>query len=123
MNCKKLLEQHPVSKKVIKDWFMKEMLESLEDDEIPESFKDHMLEQGIQDDKLSTLIDLNPRMLFDIFDSNNVIIEIFFEDDLGFSWKVGEFSSVTHFETRKEAEKSSVKQSFEILENLLKEKV
>lgn len=63
-----LLKKHPLAAKVIKDWFMKSMLESFKDENVPEEFKQFMLEQGVEDDKVAKLIDVNVRILFDVFD-------------------------------------------------------
>ena len=70
------LAKYPLSTKVVKDWFMKEMMESFKDETVPTEFKDFMLEQGIEDDKVETLINLNPRSLFDLFLENNIQIGI-----------------------------------------------
>ena len=69
-----LLEKYPLAKNVVKDWFMRTMLESFKDENVPEEFKQFMLEQGIEDDKVGKLIDVNVRILFDVFDENDIII-------------------------------------------------
>ena len=69
-----LLEKYPLAAKVVKDWFLSQMLESFKDSTVPEDFKSYMLEQGIENDKVAVLIDINPRVLLDVFDSNDIII-------------------------------------------------
>ena len=124
-----LLKKHPLAAKIIKDWFMKSMIESFKDENVPEEFKQFMLEQGIEDDKVGKLIDVNVRILFDVFDENGIIIYFMI-----FSSPEGvRFSAAIHtgndevkptpigkqYNTRKEAEHFAVEAAFEILETKL----
>ena len=84
MNTVELLEKYPKTKKVIKDWFLTEMMSSIKDDSVPKSFRKYIVDQGVEDDKIIRLIDLNPRMLFDVFDENNVIIIVTHHENIGF---------------------------------------
>ena len=128
-----LLEKYPASAKVIKDWFLQSMIDSFKDDTVPEEFKQFMLEQGIENDKVGTLIDVNPRMLLDVFDDNDIIIYFMI-----FSSPQGvKFSAAIHTgndevkpnpigkqcNTRKEAELFAIEAAFEILENKLSPKL
>ena len=69
-----LLNKYPESAKIIRAWFLEKMIESLQTADVPDEFKDMMRETGIEDDKLSIMIDSNPRMLLDVFDDNDIII-------------------------------------------------
>ena len=124
-----LLEKYPLAAKVVKDWFLSQMLESFKDSTVPEDFKSYMLEQGIENDKVAVLIDINPRVLLDVFDSNDIIIYFMI-----FSSPQGvKFSGAIHVgndevkpnpigkqcNTRKEAELFAVEAAFELLENKL----
>jgi len=124
-----LLEKYPLAKNVVKDWFMRSMLESFKDENVPEEFKQFMLEQGVEDDKVGKLIDVNVRILFDVFDENGIIIYFMI-----FSSPEGvRFSAAIHtgngevkpnpigdqYKTRKEAEHAAVEAAFEILETKL----
>jgi mRNA-degrading endonuclease RelE of RelBE toxin-antitoxin system len=112
-----LLEKYPLAKNVVKDWFMKSMLESFKDENVPEEFKQFMLEQGIEDDKVGKLIDVNVRILFDVFDENDVIIIISYHDNFGFNYSVrGDDECQNYFKSRKEAENAAIQVAFEILE-------
>jgi hypothetical protein len=126
-----LLKKYPLSAKVVKDWFMEKMIESLNDDTITKEFREFMLEQSIDDDKLAIMIDANPRMLFDVFDENDIIIYFMI-----FSSPEGvRFSAAIHtgyneevpnpigkqYNTRKEAELFAIESAFEILEENLSE--
>lgn len=114
-----LLEKHPLSTKVVKDWFIEQMIESFKEDTVPENFKQYMLEQGVDTDKISVLIDVNPRMLFDVFDNNDVVIEVFLYPDETFTCKIGNEATTKSWKTRKEAELFAVEAAFEILEKKL----
>jgi hypothetical protein len=114
-----LLEKHPLSATIIREWFLEKMLESLQTDAVSEEFKDMMREAGIDDDKISTLIDLNPRMLLDVFDDNLIFIEIFLYPDNTFSCKIGKQGTTASWKTRKEAELFATDIAFDILEEKL----
>ncbi len=118
-----LLEKYPAAANVIKEWFLQSMIESFKDETVPEEFKQFMLEQGIEDDKVGTLIDVNPRTLFDVFDENDVIIIIKYHENFGFTWAVEEADEQSFYKTRKEAELSAIEIAFDILENQLSPKV
>jgi hypothetical protein len=124
-----LLESHPASTEIVRAWFMERMIESLQDETVPDEFKNFMREQGIQNDKLATMIDANPRMLLDVFDENDIIIYFMI-----FSSPQGvKFSGAIHtgndevkpnsigkqYNTRKEAEIFAIEAAFEILETKL----
>jgi hypothetical protein len=118
-----LLEKYPLSKKIVKDWFMQSMLESFKDENVPEEFKQFMLEQGIEDDKVGKLIDVNVRILFDVFDENDIFINIIKEDSTKFMWgyvdTTGNYIKNGLVKTRKEAEHAAIEKAFEILEKKL----
>ena len=119
MSGVEMLEKYPLAAKVVKDWVMVQMLESFKDETVPEGFKDFMLEQGVEDDKVGVMIDANPRFLFDVFDENNVIILITYHDNFGFTWAVEEADQQDFYKTRKESERFAIEAAFEILENEL----
>jgi len=123
MSGLELLQKHPLTSNVIKEWFLKSMLESFKDETVPEEFKQFMLEQGVEEDKVGTLIDVNPRMLLDVFDDNDIIIVIKYHYNFGFTWAVEEADEQSFYKTRKEAELFAVEAAFEILENKLSPKI
>lgn len=114
-----LLEKYPLAKNVVKDWFMRTMIESFEDKEVPEEFKKFMLEQGIEDDKVGKLIDVNVRILFDVFDENGIVIETSLYPNGEFTIKIGNEATTNSWKTRKEAEHFGVEAAFDILEKKL----
>ena len=125
MSGLEILEKYPLSAKLVRDWFMISMLESFKDEEVPEDFKQFMLEQGIENDKVGKLIDVNVRILFDVFDENDIIIQVIpiKEDKVKYLSRVNEFETPYDFKkpyfTRKEAEHFGVEAAFEILETKL----
>ena len=121
-----LILKYPLAGKIVKEWFFKSMLESFKDETVPDEFKEFMLEQGIEDDKIGTLIDVNPRMLFDVFDDNEIYIQIAVNRDsnLYFQYKIndfliGNFFRDLKYKTRKEAELFAIEAAFEMLEERL----
>jgi hypothetical protein len=134
-----LLESHPASAEVVRTWFLNQMIESFKDDTVPDGFKQYMREQGIDNDKVGILIDVNPRNLFDVFDDNNIRIHIAVGSDVSsdnFSFHIasdviktdasqGEsVKGLTNdFKTRKEAEIKAIEYAFELLEIKLSPKV
>jgi hypothetical protein len=121
MKATELLEKYPLSTEVVRTWFMEKMIESVrEADEVPEDFKNFMLEQGIDNNKMATIIDSNPRMLFDVFDENDLFIEIFMYPDVTFTCKIGNEATTNSWKTRKDAEAFAIEAAFEMLENKLK---
>jgi len=117
-----LLEKYPAAANVIKEWFLKSMIESFKDETVPEEFKQFMLEQGIEDDKVGTLIDVNPRTLFDVFDENNIVIETLLYPSKEFTVIIGRQATTNSWKTRKESELFAIEAAFEILENKLSPK-
>jgi len=118
-----LIVKYPLAGKIVKEWFFKSMLESFKDDSVPDEFKEYMLEQGIEDDKIGILIDVNPRMLLDVYDDNKIFIEIIIYPNEEFTCKIGNQATTQSWKTRKEAELFAVEAAFEILENKLSSKV
>jgi len=118
-----LLQKHTASAVVIRAWFLEKMIESLQTADVPDDFKNMMRETGIEDDKLAIMIDANPRMLLDVFDDNDIIIENSLYPDGTFTIKIGNQATTQSWKTRKEAELFAIEAAFEILENKLSPKI
>ena len=114
-----LLEKYPLTAQIVRDWFMQSMIESFKDEDVPEEFKQFMLEQGIENDKVGKLIDVNVRILFDVFDENDIVIETLLYPSKEFTVIIGRQATTNSWKTRKEAEHFAVEAAFEILENKL----
>jgi hypothetical protein len=121
MNVLELFEKYPNAKAIIKDWFLKEMIISSQNENVPEEFKQAVLQTGISDENLATLIEVQPRVLFDVFDENDIIIVIGYHENCGFNYVVCEDNDPQNFfKTRKETEQVAIKVAFEILEKSIK---
>ena len=120
MSGLELLEKHPRSGEVIRAWFLKQMFESFNDQDVPDEFKDFMREQGVENDKVGKMIDINPRMLLDVFDDNDIVIETSLYPNGEFTIKIGNQATTNSWKTRKEAELFAIEAAFEMLENKLK---
>jgi hypothetical protein len=118
MTTNELLDLYPIATEVVRDWFMDKMAESFKNQELPDNFKNLMREQGITNDKLVKLIDVNPRVLFDVFDDNGVIINIIHVNGV-FSWNVNTVKNLNSYSSRREAESAAVQRAFQILDDKL----
>jgi hypothetical protein len=97
---------------------MDKMAESFKDRELPDNFKEFMREQGVTNDRLLKLFEMNPRVLFDVFDANGVIINVVHQDGR-FSWDVNTVKSLDQYSFRREAEAGAVQRAFQILNDKL----
>jgi len=118
MITNEVLDLYPIATEVVRDWFMEKMAESFKNQELPKDFKEFMREQGIPNDKLVKLIDVNPRVLLDVFDDNGVIINVVHSNSV-FSWDVNTVKSLDSYSSRREAESAAVQRAFQILNDKL----
>ena len=120
MKSIELLEKYPLSTEVIRQWFFNEMMRSNEvAEDVPEEFKKAMVEEAISNDRLAIFIDAQPRGLFDVFDDNNIFIEVFMYPDGQFTCKIGNQATTNSWNKRREAESFAIEAAFEILEQRL----
>jgi hypothetical protein len=116
-----ILEKYKLCAKELGTYYTKKLITSIEDhkDDLPEDFKEFLVQQGIDNDKIASFIDANPHALFYMFDEQNMIIEIFHDQEKGFSYKFEGIVSSTYWKTRKEAEMNSLLVCFDLLESML----
>jgi len=109
-----LLKNYAETTKLIQAWYMDKMLESFKDDSVPADFKEMMRATPIDDDKISKMIDGAPRLLFDFFDENEIIIETVHN---GGKWwySINGASTPNFLSSRKEAEYGSIEEAFQLL--------
>lgn len=113
-----LLNSHPFCRNAIFGWYVSKFIENLRQADVPEEYKERLSEIQIDDEQLATLIDNNPRSLFDLFDENNIFIDIdYFEGS--FWWKVGNGINMKNYNNRISAEKDAIVEAFKILEDVL----
>ena len=127
MKAIELLEQNPESAKLICSYYLEIMIESLKEEGLPEDFKESIREQGIDNEKIGTILDGNPRNLFDFFDSHNMYITVTCFSDGSFSYSIiadiGTSGTSEVYKTRKEADKNAVETAIKQLELTLTKSV
>lgn len=122
MKAQELLSKYPLAAKVVKDWFLEMMMESMNTDSVPEEFKQAILDEGISDDRISTVIDVQPRTLFDVFDQYQLSINIIRTPNRTeeWEWEIMQASVENSIcKSRKEAEVFAIKAAFKELETKL----
>ena len=109
------LELYPLAGKMLHDYYLELMLESINMSELPEDYKEKIREEGIEMDKIEDIANTNPRHLFDFFDGHNIYINISTFSDGGFTYSIlGNIASTGSkniFKTRKEAESEAIEQA------------
>ena len=123
MKTNELLEKHPLATEVVRTWFFNEMVKSFADENVPEEFKEMMKQEGVTNERLAVLIDVQPRTLFDVFDENKLLIEILYTKDLNsFHYNIIteniDYDNI--FIKRKKEEQHAIEKAFELLEERLK---
>jgi hypothetical protein len=122
-----LLEQNPETAKLICSYYLEVMLESLNDESLPEDFKDHVRAQAMDNRNIAAILDGNPRNLFDFFDSHDMYIDVRPFTDGSFSYSIianiGISGSSDVYKTRKEADKIAVETAIKQLELTLTKSV
>ena len=121
-----LLEKYPKTAKVVREWFLEKMIESLKDDSVPDEFKEFMRQEGVSNEKLAIMIGSNPRTLFDVFDANSIYISVMMTRlNDGVKWQhVIAYDDLNQtelelFDTRLNCEKDAIEKSFDVLEDKL----
>lgn len=120
MMTNELLQSYPLATEVVREWFMMKMVDSFKDNEVPQDFKEFMRQQGVPNERLLKIIKDNPRILFDVFDNNGLIISIIHSSE-GFTWGMNG-KTVHNFSSRKDAEMNAVENAFLILNTKLDER-
>lgn len=121
-----VFEKFPKAAEVVRKYYLEKLVSSL-DAKLPEEFKEHVREKGLDAVTVAKIVEEAPRMLTDTFDENDIIIEIRLAvDDLTFYFtiyhnKVQDFFG-NRLKSRKEAEKAAIVKAFELLEEKLCEK-
>lgn len=121
MNSLELLEKYPKVTELIKLHYLKLMMKSMENSpEVPEDFKKLFFKENIEIKNISKLINASSRHLFDLFDENDVFIQINANyREKNFSYSINEDVIAGSWNTRKAAEDLAVFQAFELLNKKL----
>jgi len=126
MKAIELLEKYPEAAKVINQFYHAKITDSMSTADVPEEFKEMLKQQEFDNEYIASFIDNNPRMLFDVFDDNELYIEIlvmYSDRPSIFTYTVIEGDLVhtqpTKYTSRIEAEKVAIETAFQILNEKL----
>ena len=123
MNALELLETYPKTAIVVKQWYLEKMLDSLQNKDIPEDFKEAVRAKGIDNENIAMLINASPRNLFDVFDSHKIYVETL-REITGFWWKIKDDKTFLRlgndpYNIRKESDAEAIIEAFKLLEEKL----
>jgi hypothetical protein len=126
MKAIELLEKYPEAAKVINQFYHAKITDSMSTADVPEEFKEMLKQQEFDNEYIASFIDNNPRMLFDVFDDNELHVEIlvmYSDRPSIFTYTVIEGDLVhtqpTKYTSRIEAEKVAIETAFQILNEKL----
>jgi hypothetical protein len=123
-----LLETYPKAATVIKEFYNNKLIDSVSNssEEIPEEFKEMIKQQSFDNEYVAAFIDSNPRFLFDVFDNNELNVEIlvmYSDKPSMFTYTVVEGDLIhtepTKYNSRIEAEKVAIEEAFKLLNERL----
>ena len=124
MTGAELLETYPKAAIAIKEFYNKKLIDSMSNtsENVSEEFKEMLKQQSFDNEYVASFIDNNPRFLFDVFDANEVYIEItvLIEENPRFMYYVNSDVNTDPFYTNRiDAEKVAIEKAFEILNEKL----
>ena len=123
MNALELLQKNPDAAKVIREYYVELMLNSLDESLLPENFKDFLKEQGIDDDKVAQMMEANARNVYDVLDENGFVISMNWDMAFDkFSYHINDDQYKLLYDSRKEAENAAVNVAIHRLQNKLNPK-
>ena len=109
MNALELLQENPDAAKIIKEYYVNLMLNTLDESLLPENFKDFLREQGIDDEKVAQMMEANARNVYDVLDENGFVISMNWDMPFNkFYFYINDGKYYKHYDTRKEAENAAV---------------
>ena len=112
-----ILNDYPLATEAVRDWFLKKMEMSLQEDKVGDDFKVQMLKRGIPDATLAIMLDQSPRNFFDVLDDNRIFIEIKLSPyaEGGFFYAINDLEDYEIYETRVPCERAAVVKALELL--------
>jgi hypothetical protein len=120
---KELLETYSKAGEIVIKYYVDQFISSLEKEDVSDEVKEYAKGYTIDTEYIAKFIDINPRGLFDVFDNNDIYINVTaFPNSLFHYSIVGDVITVESTETfftRIEAEKLVIEKAFEILNNKL----
>lgn len=120
MNALELLQQNPDAAKIIKEYYVNLMINSLDDSALPESFKDFVKEQGLDEGNVAQMMEANARNVYDVLDENGFVISMNWDMAFNkFSYHINDGKYDKYYDTRKEAENEAVASAIRQLQDKL----
>lgn len=118
-----LLKKYPEAAAVIRSYYLEKMLARLKDENLPEGWKEYVKAQDIDNEKIASMLEPNPRSLFDVFDQHSLYIEILYmEREFHYTVQNGEHTitvNETNYSNRVDCEKAAVEKVMELLNTQL----
>lgn len=121
MNLLELFQKYEKAADVVLVHYRDVFLKSIEDSDASEEFKEFARQQHVDEEAIAEIIAGNPRGTFDVFDANEVYIQISVDIEnkcFRYSFDGGKVES-NDYTNRKEAEAAAVEKAFEILNEKL----
>jgi hypothetical protein len=122
MNMLELLETNPKTAIVVKQWLLDRLLTSMRTDSVPDDFKELVRQQGIDNNRVSEILNGSPRSLFDVFDDHKIYISLSV-DTQGpspvFRYSFDGVVESIDYTNRKDAETAAIVDAFKQLESKL----
>jgi hypothetical protein len=115
----KILEENPEITKELQEFFFNMLITSAKKQELPTSFVDALVKQGVNKEILLGYLTATPRLICDFMDSKDVIILTTYNDNIGFSFTINGEPSKFSSDTRKDVETTSVVESIEFYKKII----
>jgi len=123
LNLMNSIKDYPQSLRIMTEWFLNDLRLSVkENPDVPEDFREHLLLKGVLTEHLQVLIEVSPRLYFDVFDAHDILINIVPIKDIHkpmFVVNINDEKVGKVFDKRKEADLYAVEQAFGLLEQKL----
>jgi hypothetical protein len=120
MKTNELLAKYPLATEVIRKSYFDKMIASVESaKDIPEEFKQSLMNEAITDERLIIFIDSQPRTLFDVFDEHDLSINIIRTPNSTEEWEweiMQAHAENFACKSRKEAELFAIAAAFKLLQ-------
>jgi uncharacterized protein VirK/YbjX len=120
MKTNELLAKYPLATEVIRKSYFDKMIASVESaKDIPEEFKQSLMNEAITDERLIIFIDSQPRTLFDVFDEHDLSINIIRTPNSTeeWDWEIMQAHAENSVcKSRREAELFAIAGAFKLLE-------
>ena len=120
----KLLRDNPNATNVLREWFLGNLKAGI-DEKMDQRFKDFIMSQRVDDEKLATMIERGPAGVIYVFDEHEIFINVVYQDEVGFVWDLGHpygGNPSIPYNKRMDAEHKAIFKALELLEEKLKPK-